>query len=302
MFVSDKLIFIELQKTGSTHVRHLLKELLVGSLDGKHNAPTPEILARGLPILGSVRNPWSWYVSLWTYGCQKKGLLYQRLIDPARWQGKGKQSDEVDADDEDGDGEVDGAAVKQQGGPKKGKGMRQPLPPQASAERAAGFWYADPGNVEAFREWMSVVLSPAARHIVEAGYRRNPLSKCCGLMSYRYFKLFVRDAEQVGPEYKSLAMVKQLDEERCWVNHFIQSERLEDDFLKALAASGVVLTDEQVAKVRSARKRNVSERPLPTNAYYDEKTIRLVEERERFIIEKFGYQAPTLPTAERQPT
>ncbi len=298
MFVSDKLVFIELQKTGSTHVRHLLTELLGGSLEGKHNAPTPEILDQGLPILGSVRNPWSWYVSLWTYGCSKKGVLYQRLIDPARWQTKNKQVDTSGDDDDD-----EAPAGRAQPGLKKGKGMgmRKPLPPLASAERAANFWYADPGNVEAFREWMAVVMSPAARRIVESGYRRNPISKCCGLMSYRYFKLFVRDTDQLGPEYKSLAMVKRLDEERCWVNHFIQSERLEDDFLKALAASGVVLTDEQIANVRSARKRNVSERPLPTNAYYDETTIRLVQERERFIIEKFGYHAPTLPTAEQHP-
>lgn len=294
MFVSDKLIFIELQKTGSTHVRHLLTELLGGSLEGKHNAPTPEVLAQGLPILGSVRNPWSWYVSLWTYGCQKKGVLYQRLIDPARWQPKNKQGDSSGEDDED-----DGTAAKPQVGLKMGKGMgiRKPLPALASAERAANFWYADPGNVEAFREWMGVVLSPAARRIVESGYRRNPISKCCGLMSYRYFKLFVRDTDHLSPEYKSLAMVKRLDEERCWVNHFIQSERLEGDFLNALAASGVALTDEQIASVRSARKRNVSERPLPTNAYYDEKTIRLVSERERFIIEKFGYKAPDLSTS-----
>ena len=295
MFVSDKLIFIELQKTGSTHVRHLLTELLGGSLEGKHNAPTPEILAQGLPILGSVRNPWSWYVSLWTYGCQKKGVLYQRLIDPARWQPKSKPAS-ASGDDDDDD---EAPTSKPKAGLKKGMGMgmRKPLPALASAERAANFWYADPGNVEAFREWMSVVMSPAARRIVESGYRRNPISKCCGLMSYRYFKLFVRDTDSLGPEYKSLPMVKRLDEERCWVNHFIQSERLEDDFLKALAASGVVLTEALIASVRAARKRNVSERPLPTNAYYDEKTIRLVAERERFIIEKFGYHPPELPIA-----
>ncbi|TDM05600.1 MAG: hypothetical protein C4K60_12660 [Ideonella sp. MAG2] len=215
------------------------------------------------------------------------------MIDPARWQAKNSPSSSADADD---DADEDAPQTKPAQGAKKG--MKKALPATASAERAANYWYADPGNVEAFREWLGVVLSPAARQVVEAGYRRHPLSKCCGLMSYRYFKLFVRDADQLGPEYKTLEMAKRLDEERCWVNHFIQSERLEDDFIKALTASGVTLTDEQISNVRSARKRNVSERPLPTNAYYDAKTIRLVQERERFIIEKFGYQAPSLPVAE----
>lgn len=299
MFVSDQIVFIELQKTGSTHVRHLLTGLLGGSLKGKHNAPTPEILARGTPILGSVRNPWSWYVSLWTYGCQKKGVLYQRLIDPAKWPGTAQAAaHEGDADDDEDDSPAVAAPAgkKGQGGKRKGqKKPGGPLPALASAARARDFWYADPGNPEAFREWLTLVLSPAARRIVESGYRRNPISRCGGLMTYRYFKLFVRDTDQLTPDYKTVPMLVKLDQERCWVKHFIQSERLEDDFIRAMTACGVALSEEQLNEIRTSRKRNVSERPLPTEAYYDAATLQLVADRERFIIEKFGYRAPSLP-------
>jgi len=44
--------------------------------------------------------------------------------------------------------------------------------------------------------------------------------------------------------------------------------------------------------VVSARKTNVSTRPLSTKEYFDEKTAALVGEKERFIIEKFGYSNP----------
>ena len=126
MFVSDQIVFIELQKTGSTHVRHLLTGLLGGSLKGKHNAPTPEILARGTPILGSVRNPWSWYVSLWTYGCQKKGVLYQRLIDPAKWPGAAQAAAHEGDDDDDDTGAAPAALAGKKGPGGKRKGQKKP--------------------------------------------------------------------------------------------------------------------------------------------------------------------------------
>ena len=265
MFVSEKLAFIELQKTGSSHVRQLLTQLVGGELDGKHNLPSQKVLDSGVPILGSVRNPWSWYVSLWTYGCQKKGVLRQRLTDPARW-------------------------VPKAGGDQKAK--MATLPEGASAERASSFWYADPSNPEAFREWLSLVLAPGARRIVEAGYGRSPIGKCGGLMTFRYFGLFVLNGTVPGPEYGTVEMLNKLDKEKCLVKYFIKNENLEADLLKTLAACGVELTEEQTESVVSARKTNVSARPLSTKEYFDEKSAQLVGEKERFIIEKFGYSNP----------
>ncbi len=286
MFVSNKLVFLELQKTGSTHVRHLLADFVGGKVDGKHNAATPEVLATGRPILGTVRNPWSWYVSLWAYGCEGKGVLRQRLMDPAKWVRKNElQSDAT--------GEARKVGLK--GG--KGRLSRakalgaSAMPDCASPERAT-FWYADPGNVEAFREWLSVVLAPGARRIVEAGYRRSPLSKCAGLLTYRYFGLFVRGGTHQEAEYCTVDKLNELDKASCLVSHFILNENLEADFLRAVAACGVELTDDQIAQVNSARKRNVSSRPLGTSDYYTAELAALVGDRDRFLIEKFGYKSP----------
>ena len=76
MFISDNLIFTELHKTGCTHIGKLLDSLLDGIQHGKHNLVPPQLLSSGRQFLGSVRNPWDWYVSLWAYGCGKKGLVY----------------------------------------------------------------------------------------------------------------------------------------------------------------------------------------------------------------------------------
>jgi len=79
MFVSEQFVYLELHKTGCTHTRKILNTVLDGELIGSHNR-APESLFDGRIFLGSVRNPWSWYVSLWAFGCRGRGELYHRLI------------------------------------------------------------------------------------------------------------------------------------------------------------------------------------------------------------------------------
>src|SRR5215471_4451854 len=85
MLISEKLIFIELQKTGSTHIKGLLRKLVGGENDGKHNVPSEELITSGKKFVASVRDPWAWYLSLWSYGCLQKGELYERLTNEKKW-------------------------------------------------------------------------------------------------------------------------------------------------------------------------------------------------------------------------
>jgi len=79
MFKGDELIYIQIQKTGCTHIASLLSMLFNGEIIEKHNTTTPEQIKSTKYILSSIRNPWDWYLSLWTYGVQGNGALMQRL-------------------------------------------------------------------------------------------------------------------------------------------------------------------------------------------------------------------------------
>lgn len=81
MFVSDRLIFLELPKTGCSHIIKLLKRVVSGREKGKHNRPPKRLIRSSLPIVGSIRNPWDWYVSLWAFGCAGGGNVYERLVE-----------------------------------------------------------------------------------------------------------------------------------------------------------------------------------------------------------------------------
>ena len=77
MYIGNKLIYLQLQKTGCTHIANLLSNVIPGKQVGKHN--WLENYNTDKYIIGSIRNPFEWYVSLWAYGCNKKGSLFKKL-------------------------------------------------------------------------------------------------------------------------------------------------------------------------------------------------------------------------------
>ena len=68
-----------MQKTGCTHIASLLSNLFDGEIIGKHNAATPGQIRSNRYFISSIRNPWDWYLSLWTFGVQGDGALILRL-------------------------------------------------------------------------------------------------------------------------------------------------------------------------------------------------------------------------------
>ena len=76
MFVTDRFVYLELHKTGCTHIRDILHDLLDGEFRGKHNQVTPDLFTGEKVFLGSIRDPWDWYTSLWGFGCDGKGGVF----------------------------------------------------------------------------------------------------------------------------------------------------------------------------------------------------------------------------------
>jgi len=286
MLISEKLIFIELQKTGSTHIKGLLKKLVGGENDGKHNVPTDEQISSGRKFIASVRDPWSWYLSLWSYGCLQKGELYERLTNEKKWR---KMLDKAESKAGEAEGGDEGEAEGE--GAEKGKGKGKVLPENFTPERAKTYWYADPDNAEAFREWLQAVLAvQPLRKVLEGGYGKSPISRAGGLMTFRYFTLCTKNGENVDKSVSTLEALKGYDKEHCFIDYFVRNESLSDDLIKAVEGCGVALDDDKVKVIREAKKTNVSSRPHGPEHYYDDASVQLVARREKFIIEKFGYK------------
>jgi hypothetical protein len=272
MFVSDRIVFVELQKPGCTHIRNLLKEIVGGEFVERHIQADPRLFTEGRSFLGSVRDPWDWYVSLWAYSCDSKGDFFDNVT-------------------------TQGIRLR-----KRGWRLR-PYALLIETLQSRPNWHAaqwkrtfrdinDPG---AFREWLYMLNDQAYWPDVGEGYWRCPLNRFAGLLTYRYMKLFTCKTGELDV-LRSVRTPEQLaahEDKHCFIDHFIRNEHLESDLLAALQRMQVPVPPNMVAKLIAAPRTNTSSKKHGTAYYYDAATEQLVGQREARIIDRFGYAAPS---------
>jgi hypothetical protein len=285
MFVSDKIVYLQMQKTASTHIARVLDAVVGGEQHVQHQRL--KIDPAGRLVVASIRDPWAWYVSLWSYGCREGGGvsgIYHRLTAPPPTFGELASRAFADAR------------------------AKRHLPIEEIrtvwAERArqrstrTDLWrpvYTHPDDVDAFRAWLRLMFDPERAHELLAPYGRTPLRFHGGFMSFRYFWLLARDRgelEQAGM-VDSPDAIREFDRTRTVHDDMIRIEELESELRRVLDRAGYELTPEQDAVLheRCRQKSNVSPH-LGVAEYYDDESLELVATRERVLIERYGYQVP----------
>lgn len=268
MYLSEKFVFVELHKTGCTHIVRLLAETTAGKIVGKHNAPSQKILNSTRTFIGSIRNPWEWYVSLWAYGCDKKGGVYNQVTKKNTLFKTGRNW------------LVDPFYTTFLLLNKVSKNPDQ--------------WqqcYSSPDDPEAFRQWLYMIHDSSHWHDFGEGYGKYVMSHAAGLLTYRYLKLFCRND---FIKIQGLDELQEFEKTNCYIDYFIRNENLERDFFAALDLAGCSLPEDKKKWVNSVSKTNTSSKKYPAAYYYDAETINLVSDREQLIINKFGYQPPEI--------
>ena len=270
MFVSESLIYLQLHKTGCTHIENLLRRTVGGEAIGKHERLPEGFPVGGRKLLGSVRNPWDWYVSLWAYGCGGHGGLHGQLTGPRRWRGHGFRQ-------------------------RPALAMQRLL---SEVGRSAREWrrlYADAANPALFREWLRQIHDPRHRHGVGEGYAESPMHRFGGFFTYRYVMLYARHPATLHSDVAATSTgLKNLIDQGTLLDFVIRNERLEDDLLEALRHCGVSLSEDRITLIRSGHRTNASTRSRDLDDYYDAETRALVRERDGILIEKYGYPEPAV--------
>lgn len=81
MIVTDRLVFLHLHKSGGTFVNALLMRCISSARQIGYHLPYRELpeVYRDLPVLGTVRNPWAYYVSWYHFQAAqpRPNILFQ---------------------------------------------------------------------------------------------------------------------------------------------------------------------------------------------------------------------------------
>jgi hypothetical protein len=280
MLISEEIIYLELPKTACSHIRNLLKHLVGGNFEGKHNRLPYQSLRQSKMVIGSIRNPWDWYVSIWAFGCDSKGILYDRLTS-RKLKGNGLLGDYKN------------------------------IPPHVFLKfliinilKPIEDWkrlYSDAKNPELFREWLSLVLNVGSSHkyCFGDGYAFSPISSFAGIYTYYYMRLFSYDLfDLFEKNLGDINQLKNFDAKNNVLDETIRIENLENDLVDILKKLSFKDSAELRHEIRtykpplfkeSTSQSNSSSRIRDIGYYYDPTTRDLVMEREELLIEKYGY-------------
>jgi len=88
MIVTDRLVFLHLHKSGGTFVNTLLLQCVPSARPIGYHYPYRELPAeyRALPVLGTVRSPWDYYVSWYHFQASlpEPNILFRLCSDESR--------------------------------------------------------------------------------------------------------------------------------------------------------------------------------------------------------------------------
>lgn len=257
MLIGDHIIYIELHKTGCTYTRNVLTNLPSISFvsEGKHNtiSSVPKEMLGDINskiIVGNIRNPWDWYVSLWAYGCLKKGGLYKRMTQKPSLFSK--------------------------------KGIKNIRKNPSSIFKNTRKWkkvYADANNPKLFQDWLQLLL--------KENNSQNSLHDHLGILTQRYLKLYTHNFQNEVLKLNDYTDLKEFAT-TSFVKVFLKNEHIEKDLLSNAELLKISEEELNTAFSNLDARINTSERKA-YESYYDEGSIALVGEKEKLIIETFQY-------------
>lgn len=264
MFITDKLVYIQLQKTGCSQIANLLEQTVGGEQRGRHNAATQDLLNSPRQFVCSIRNPWEWYVSLWSYGCDGKGGFRKSVTE-----------------------RNPRALIHAHNPISLGRLIRREL---VKKTKRWARCYEHPGDPASFREWLRMLYDPEFRFDFGEGYGESTVHGLAGLYTYRYLRLCCRNTTLLAKgAFQSINDLVQFDGDNCYVSKWIRTESLEDDFIDTVISCGEELSPGNRRLVNEGRRANISSRTQPAEFFYDDETANLVKMREALIVSKFGY-------------
>ena len=274
MYVTNEFAFIEMPKTGSTYIDQVMMDMLDGEKVGKHNYPSEDIFNSGRSFVGSIRNPFDWYVSLWAYGCKVKERSgpYRKTMSYRPFAFNGYAFDKNILF-----------------GTKAYSNYIVRAPFVQRDRWKSAYASAEPHN---FRAWIDLMFRSDEVFLYNAILAQTPLKNFIGLYTFRYLWLCCRNREELLTSKcpKNLEELRSWEKENCYVDRFIKMESMSDGLLSLFADFGYALTNEQQNRLEDNKRHNASKRGRNLSDYYEIEQRDLVVARDKIIFDRFSYE------------
>lgn len=275
MFLHEDFLYVDLNKTGTVAVEKALGTLGFKPQKYKHHGKPTKADVQSRKVFATIRDPWSFYLSLWAYGVTHATLSgpYTRLTKFNPLGGRG--------------GSINRGAAALSIPTYLAQSLSYDW--KTAHERLYGAM-----EVERFRNWLPIILDPKRATFISGVFSQSGMVRHSGLLTYRYCKLLCFDSATLhSRKLATLDALKAWEEEQCYVDHFVQTANLMPDLIDTLARIGAIGDAEAALTQVGATRSNStlsSESKLAT--YYTPELVAAVAERERFLIDKFHYPAP----------
>jgi hypothetical protein len=266
MIFGKDYVFLELAKTGSTYARYVLLKLENTENQGKkHNiysslsADLKENFNKSLKV-ASIRNPYSYYASLFGFASSKRGGLYVRTTVRPDYLSYYNVFD------------LFYMSIEFLKNRKKWKHA-----------------YSDVNSMENFKRFMQLIFTenPTGPGFY---FGLSDVHKYIGYYSHDFLRMCTNNYIESVKEFESFEDVEEFAKKNYLIDLMLKNENLKNDLLLNANSFGVSKEIMQEAIDSKPSKSRTSSKHKPFQDYYDEETRALVEEKEKLIIKRFNYR------------
>ena len=237
MIVTDHFVYIHVSRTGGTFLNKLIMNHVPGARMLQYHGQLRDLPEEhgDLPVIGFVRNPWDWYVSMFYDYRRKQQYVFQVLSERGRL------------------------------------GFRDTV--------VRFLTLGDDDEGDRRRREQLVRAAPTLINTQRPARRDLP-----GLRS-RQFAAYPQ-----GTGYYSWLWQLMFASDDTPTIHIGRFENLREEALRLLEETGTPISDRISRYLKDAKRLNASPRPRSYLAGYTRDLERLVEEKDRYIVDRFDYR------------
>ncbi|MFO8018244.1 MAG: hypothetical protein R6U96_06380 [Promethearchaeia archaeon] len=263
MILGNNFIFLRLQKSASTHITKILDNLFNVRNYGKHNTLNK---LTDKYVFGTIRNPYSWYISLWATGCESFEFIYNDI----RFNEFNRRN-------------LIPEYCKDLNVHKVNKIIKNCIA-LIKVKRLWRYLYSDINNENLFRKWLKYIFSIRKDILYELDSDIK-----IGFYTYIYSKLYLYNFIENINKVNSIEDLIRYDNFYNLMDFTIKTENLENELILFLNDITSINDKEKEYILSMKNNKSNTTKHKPYEEYYDEKSIKLIEEYESFILNKYNY-------------